>query len=302
MNVLPSKERIIEEMPVPEATSDVQALLGFIRQFIQHPRRFDPLLKNVPNWNVLASAMDVVSDTEWAITSYEKEDFLDKGLIYLVLYGLLQAMYAQQEALQNLVRALKTEPEYNITGEPEVELIRRVRNQTVGHPTMRPGSKIRKDGNPGEQTSHGIVQYSLRKEGFTTITASSLNETRFDHYMTEDLIARNRAVAVRVLTRTKAHLEQIEMDHRSQFRQEKLVSAFPNQMDYYFEKIHEAIHASSARETPIGNVALNEITNAANKLESALELRGLLNDLGGCRYAIEETQYPLDELHNYFLG
>jgi hypothetical protein len=34
--------------------------------FIHHPRRLDPLLKDKPAWNMLTSAMDVVSDTEWS--------------------------------------------------------------------------------------------------------------------------------------------------------------------------------------------------------------------------------------------
>ncbi len=36
------------------------------RDFIHHPRRLDPFLKDKPAWNTLASAMDVVSDTEWS--------------------------------------------------------------------------------------------------------------------------------------------------------------------------------------------------------------------------------------------
>src|SRR5207245_11561415 len=160
----------------------------FIREFIQHPRRLDPLL-NDPGWNVLASAMDVVSDTESAITSYEHGDCADKGTLYLVLYGLLQAMYVQQDGLENLVRALERNEQYKIESEPEAELIRRVRHDTIGHPTKQGSLKPKKDGRAGEQISHAIVQAALRKEGFTLSRASNLTDIRFIHYRTETPIA-----------------------------------------------------------------------------------------------------------------
>src|SRR6266496_2067880 len=97
-----------------ESAENIQNLLTFIRDFIQHPRRLDPLLKNKPAWNMLASAMDVISDTEWAIATFESLDVSDKGMLYLVIYGLLQALYVQQDALENLVRALDGADSYKI--------------------------------------------------------------------------------------------------------------------------------------------------------------------------------------------
>jgi hypothetical protein len=69
---------IIEAMGGTFSGDDVQSLLRCVREFILHPRRLDPLVKDPPNWNMAASAMDVISDTEWAITSYEGGHFSDK--------------------------------------------------------------------------------------------------------------------------------------------------------------------------------------------------------------------------------
>ncbi|MGH9663197.1 MAG: hypothetical protein ACRD9L_02090, partial [Bryobacteraceae bacterium] len=110
--------------------ADVNGLLCFIREFISHPRRLDPLLNDKPAFNVLASAMDVISDTEWAITSYEHGEYADRGMLYLVLYGLLQAMYVQQDGLEHLVRALEGNEQYKIEIEPEAAYIRKVRHDT----------------------------------------------------------------------------------------------------------------------------------------------------------------------------
>lgn len=149
-------------MATPNAAADVQGRLRFIREFIQHPRRLDPLL-NDPGWNVLASAMDVVSDTESAITSYEHGDYADKGMLYLVLCGLLQAMYVQQDGLENLVRALERNEQYKIESEPEAELIRRVRHDTVGHPTKQGSVKPKKDGRVSRSHTRSCSMRCVRK-------------------------------------------------------------------------------------------------------------------------------------------
>lgn len=289
-------------MAILHAAANVQELLRFIREFINHPRRLDPFLKDKPAWNMLASAMDVVSDTELAITSYEHGDYADKGTLYLVLYGLLQAMYVQQDALENLVRALEKNEQYKIESEPEAEFIRRVRHDTIGHPTKQGGVKPRKDGQPGEQTSHAIVQHSLGREGFTLSRASNLTEMRFIDYRTEKLIAQNRALAVRVLTRTKKKLEDLEMEHRSTFKGEKFVSIFPSQMDYYFGKIYEAIHNTSDGNKPMGEIGLKMIVDAFTEFKAALDKRGILNEAGYIHHDLDETSYPLDELCRYFKG
>ena len=289
-------------MATLNAAADVQGLLSSIRDFIQHPRRLDPLLKDKPGWNVLASAMDVVSDTESAIRSYELCDYTDRGMLYLVLYGLLQAMYVQQDGLENLVRVLEGNEQYKIEIEPEAEFIRRVRHDTVGHPTKQGGTKPRKDGQPGEQISHAIVQHALHKEGFTLLRASNLKDTKFIDYCTEDLIAQNRALAVRVLTRTQKKLEDIEMEHRKAFEGEKLVSIFPTTLGYFFEKVYAAIHNPSYGNRPMGEIGLQCIVTAFASFKAALDKRGILNESSDIHYELDEVEYPLIELGLYFSG
>src|SRR5579862_2042092 len=106
------------------SADDVWNVLRFIREFIQHPRRLDPLIKNKPSWHMLACAMDVVSDTEGAIISYERADSTDLGMRYLLIYGLFQAMYLQQDALRNMVHALEGNEVYQLDSEPEAMSIR----------------------------------------------------------------------------------------------------------------------------------------------------------------------------------
>jgi hypothetical protein len=285
----------------PDSAASVQDLLTYVRDFIQHPRRIDPLLKNKPGWNMLASAMDVVSDTEWAIRTFEDLDVSDKGILYLVIYGLLQAMYVQQDGLESMVRAFTGDDSYKIYQEPEAEFIRRVRHDAVGHPTKQGGIKPR-NGHPGEQISYHIVQHSMGTKGFTLLRASNLTGTSFIDVSIQDLIGKNRALAVRVLTRTKMQLETIEMEHRNSFKGEKLADFFPSQIRYYFEKIFSAIHSASYNNRPMGEIGLKMVVDALSGFRAALANRGILNDSSHYYYELDRADYALTELHNYFKG
>jgi hypothetical protein len=96
---------------------NVQELVSWVRDFIQHPRRLGPLIEDEPGWNVLTSAMDLISDTEEAIESYLANRDEAVGCRYLVLYGVLQAMYMQEDALEGLVRVLTGDDKYKIEQE-----------------------------------------------------------------------------------------------------------------------------------------------------------------------------------------
>ena len=119
-------------------SSPVQDLRREIRDFIQHPRRLSPLLSDVPNWNMLASSFDTVADTEYAIVTYEAMPAGEHtGMLYLLIYGILQALYVQQDAVESMVRAFEPNAQrrYRIEDEPEAGEIRKIRNRAIGHPT-----------------------------------------------------------------------------------------------------------------------------------------------------------------------
>lgn len=149
-----------------ESAAGVWELLRYVREFIQHPRRLDPIINNKPSWYMLTSAMDIVSDTESAIVSYENGDWEDKGTLYLVIFGLLQAMYLQQDALRSMVHALEGSTDYKIDSEPEAMSIRQIRHDTVGYPTNR-GAQEPKATVP-LQSKLPIPSFSTRCESNTT--------------------------------------------------------------------------------------------------------------------------------------
>jgi len=60
----------------------------------------DEVRKDPDNWDRICSSSDVINDTTKAIKSYVKSDYPNEnvGFQYLFIYGLLQALYLQQDA------------------------------------------------------------------------------------------------------------------------------------------------------------------------------------------------------------
>jgi hypothetical protein len=136
-----------------------------IRDFISHPRRQDPLLQDKPLWNVLCSSLDILGDTELAIESYlALPEGDDVGTRYLLVYGILQVLYVQQDAIEDLVKS------FGLAYKSDSALveIRDARNKTTGHPTKRGNARTSKD---GQQTSHFLARYSIRKSSYKLMTS-----------------------------------------------------------------------------------------------------------------------------------
>ncbi len=208
--------------------SNIQDLRSRIRHFIQHPRRLRPYLAEKPVWNMLASSFDVIADTEMAVCTYEAmSEPEDRGYRYLTLYGVLQALYVQQDAVESMVWAFEPNamPKYKIEFEREANEIRRIRNQAIGHPTKEGNVNSLKK--PGVQMSHHIVQHSMHKSGFTILTGFANGGHVFTDVNLAKLIEKNRVMIYRVLDRIKSKLEAAEMEHRSKFKDERLADLFP---------------------------------------------------------------------------
>ena len=76
-----------------------------IRDFINQARRQHALLKDSGAWNQLCSSLDVIGDTELAFDAYdEAPDTDDAGATYILVYGVLQALVLQQDAVRHLPR------------------------------------------------------------------------------------------------------------------------------------------------------------------------------------------------------
>ena len=66
---------------------------------------------NIENWAFITNALDIIGDSNIAISSYwkNKEKNIQNGQEYLKLYGVLSAIYIQQQAIHKLANSLKVE-------------------------------------------------------------------------------------------------------------------------------------------------------------------------------------------------
>jgi len=86
--------------------------------------------KDAGDWSKLWTAADNIEDTQEAIDEYLSLDKFSR----LAVYGLLQAMVVQQDAISHLEKAIKiTTPDWR-REYPDLSKIRMIRIETVGHP------------------------------------------------------------------------------------------------------------------------------------------------------------------------
>lgn len=137
--------------------SRVAQLHEEIHSFIEASGLKNQLLHDQKRWGKLSSALDLLRDTQLALEAFlnlhpdiEVED--TKGDQYLAVYGALQALFLQQDALGHVHEVL----EVPFSPDETLREIRDVRNDSVGHPSNRRGG----------QSFHYIGPFSISRRGF----------------------------------------------------------------------------------------------------------------------------------------
>jgi len=181
-----------------------------IRDFINNPRIQHALLQDSAAWNLLCSCLDTIGDTELAIDAYNASENLDShGAAYLIVYGVLQALFIQQDAVENLCQALVI----SYVRDQHIKEIREIRNDSAGHPTKRDDLKDRK--NKKGVSYNFITRSSLTKSGFDLMTTYPDNEIPlFRHISIPSLIASQRKILRSVLSEVLKKLKSEEAEHR----------------------------------------------------------------------------------------
>ena len=119
------------------------------------------MLKQLEKWMRITSALDALEDASWAVEYYCEQSYPEdsKGK-YLYTYGLLQALYVQQDAAESINAVIIDTQHINWkTLFPEAYNIREMRNDVVGHPTNRNNRKefVRLAGHFGDLIKAGGI-------------------------------------------------------------------------------------------------------------------------------------------------
>ena len=268
-------------------------LIRKIEGLVDRPRRRHGLLKNRPLWYQLWTSLYALEDTHLAVAAYSGEEFgTSHGARYLAVYGLLQALFLQQDAAQNLCQALGmpvTLDEY-----PRLKEIRETRTESIGHPTKR------ERGKKGQRTSyHSITRMSLRPEGFDLLSQYSDGRLESKKVSIPDLVTDQRHYVVDILERIVCKLEDEEAAHKEKFRMEKLTAVFPSTLDYHLQKV--LLCTTTGEDAALGEAHLQEIKGALDAFREALARRGIeLDTYESIRDVYQSLEYPLGELQRFF--
>jgi hypothetical protein len=260
-----------------------------VRDFINAPRRQTILLGNPAAWGMLCSSLDVIGDTELAIDAYltgaqqpNAQQASDDGQNYLTLYGILQVLFVQQDAVEHISKALGIE----YTPDSVLADIRETRNDAIGHPTNRRGGKF----------FNFISRQSLSLTHCTLLTMPATGEAQFRNIDVPKMITDQRRAVLAALTSVVAKLREDERAHRETFRETKIADTLSG-MPYRHEKISGAISGSTPVILGIG--MLEEVASHLSQFEKALRDRGPIEAYETVIYDLGRLEYPIGKLREY---
>jgi hypothetical protein len=245
------------------------------------------------DWNEIVSSLDAIGDTECAVSAYLNRypPEADSGSRYLFAYGVLQALFIQQDAVVHLSAALDSRHVEAILGDKRIARAREVRNQAIGHPTRRDRPK----GTPA--TTHQISRMSLGQGGFDMLTADADGHTHFESVNVMKLASEQHEAVAEILEELDKKLDQQDRETRKRFEHERLVTLFPHWLGYTFQTLHEATY----RDRSFGPVSLDAVKDVLKNFTEALDRRGLgVVAYPGVKDWFTEIQHPLQELETFF--
>lgn len=269
--------------------SQIDDLEQSLRDLINAPKRHTELRCDEHRFSQLCSALDVVGDTEAALAAYLNADPAKSsvGERYLRTYGLLQVLVVQQEAVQHIAESLSLD----YSRPQDLQEIREIRNDAVGHPSRRGPA-------PGRAFNH-ISRQKLSHKGFDLLTFQPGSPTAHSSIDLPSLIERQRPLVAAALQEFVNTEVRREAEHRQAFRSVRLTSAFPGTLGYTLEKLAEEI--AGARALGIGPSLLCGVRDAISEFERGLIARGELpaiEDAFG--YHARPAQHAVDRLQQFF--
>ena len=245
------------------ANNTLSERLNEIQDFVNKPRRQYALQQDRPLIPMIFSCISTISDTEEALESYLKTDAdsLDLGVKYIFVYGALQALYVQQDAIKNLHEALDIPYAENMS----LKDIRDIRNNATGHPTKRGNKKA----------FNFIDSKTLNAQGFQLMTVRPENENKSEYkdVNVPNLIATQNSIIKDILTKLIEKLREQEVEHRKKFEGKKLASAL-QPTEHLFLEINEAIINPNSPHDQLPETHVYEIAKFVEKFMAGLEDRG----------------------------
>ena len=263
--------------------------IGEIRDLIDEPRKEHSLNQDSTLFLMLRSCIEVIEITETALESYLKKDTdsSDIGIEFLNMFGALQALYVQQEAIRNLHEAIKIP----YTEHPSIEMIRHIRTDAAGHPTNRGNKKA----------FNFFSVWNYEGQGLELITGypttSEIRPPKRSRIDIAHLIDTQKSVFTEVLNNVIETLREEQVVHRKKFAGETMTSVFQI-TDHSFSTIYDIAHSPDSPRDPLVLGCVDDILKAIDKFKTGLKEREESDDTISYRY--ENLDYALQHIKKCF--
>lgn len=198
--------------------------------------------KNTGNWSKLWSSFDNIKDSLEVIKEYLN---LKSGG-YLAIYGVLQALIVQQDALQHIEESLGLLTKKFFLDYPDLYNIRFVRSEIVGHPTQtmikgrgssyNEGTVTYTSISPG--TGLRIVNYSVwSKNGYSS---KSVNILDIINKQAELLNGEIKGIMNKIKDNEEKHMKKFKKESLSDLLRTTgylIQKLWPYERDRYYSKV-----------------------------------------------------------------
>ena len=273
----------------------IHELFSSVREIVIQPKMDHLFLKNTVHRYQIVSCLDTVEDAQLAVDEYCRLDFsakgTDTGKLYLVVYGVLQAMFLQQDALKNLARLLDFP--YRIDDYPGLKEVREVRNQIVGHPTSYKRERT--------EICYAINRGSLSLESLEVLESNDQGQYQMRLINIKQTLSENEALICQAFEDLKNKLENDIRKHKARFRGEPLTGFFPDSLCHLCDQIRSGISCSNGTDRDLATSAVKKIDSLLGDLEKALLKRGKPpKRCPGIDLVWEELQYPMNVIKVFF--
>lgn len=225
--------------------------------------------RNPTKWAQLCTCLDTLTDAQCAINAYRAiKSGTEKIELYLPIYGVLQAMILQQDALANVaaIFGMKSSPMENSC----IREIRDIRNKIAGHPTEKSSKE------EGVLTYHQIVQHTLCSVGFKTVEKSHNKEPKEEFINLSKVTFMNERTLSKFLVEILKHIEKTWIDTK-RYSCTKLAQIISKEMIEELVNIElEMQDSRSGTERLVRHI--DAICSGKREIVTALERRGCDRD------------------------
>jgi hypothetical protein len=265
----------------------IENIFREIRKICNHPWKRELLYQDKIIWNRFWASLDVIEDSQIAIDDYSNlSEFSSNEKGYLYVYGILHALYLQQDALCNLNKALFGQDIDFKKDYPELYNIREIRNNSIGHPTDRGNGK----------SFHGISRMTIQKKGFQMSSSFPKigKEDDFEDINILSCIAIQNELLKEILNYTMEKLKTDFEIHKNNFKDKKLIDLVSPNIDYNFSKLYENID----RDYPPVKNNFDTISKTYYSIKQGIIDRySSLSALPGIELNTKTLDYLLDRLN-----